>query len=112
METKLDVDFDETSLGEALSRLATEFGLVMVVDAGRIRMLPPNHADSRQSLTYKVRGLLVDGVTLEQLNTLCAAELAQPSAVESVGASTLVIKALETEHQKVSALLGSLAPSR
>ena len=105
----------------ALEQLLAKQNLTFVVRENDLLILPKNDPAAKISLTYNVRGLLTDQLTMEGLVKLInkiitddksEEELKFDFHVREIDQNRLIIVGTEREQARVASLLNSLAPKR
>lgn len=109
-ETLLTIDIQGQPLASGLNEIATKLGLVVCQLENMVKLLPPTHPDIRSSLSYNVRGLISEKMTLDQLEKHVGQQLGDESKVWKMGHQILSVKATTMEQRKVSTALGALSP--
>ena len=107
--TLVTIDVRDQRLASALDAVAEKVGLVVCVLEDSVKLLPKNHAKAKSTLTYNVRGLVNEDVTLDSLAKLVGEQIDKDSKVWKMGKYSIVAKALESDQRKISRVLGSLS---
>lgn len=107
--TPVTISVTNQTLGSGLELFAGKLGLVVAVLDDSVKLVPRESPEAMSTLTYNVRGLLSDDISIEKLSELSAGQIDSASKVWVVGKHQLVAKATEKEQRKISLLLGSLS---
>ena len=96
---------------DVLKLIGDQIDRVVKIEENQIYYLKPDDTSRYSRLVYNIRGLTRNGESIETIEKLVAKTLGDGSGIQRFGQYQLLVSAIETDHRRISCLLGSFSGS-